>query len=99
MTATTHDLFANLVEGHTYQVSTSRDGLGGTRWQLMRYQRFDGELVWLQVATCTSATPEDGRYRDTARGWLRSLGHNPDEMDLILILPDGIERSTAAVGS
>lgn len=94
MTATPDvDVLADPVEGQTYQLHTDPDGPGGTRWQLMRYQRFEGELTWLQVATCTSATPQADRYRDTARGWLRSLGHDPDAMDLILLLPDGYERT------
>lgn len=97
MTATP-DLLADLVEDQTYQVHTSPDGQGGTRWFLMRYQVpppeacfGEARLTWFQVATCTTATP-NGRFRDVAFGWLRSLGHDPAAMDLVLFLDDGYER-------
>jgi len=101
MTATA-DILADLVEDQTYQVHTSPDGQGGTRWFLMRYQRpGPGHLpgpggpdaaLWCEVSTCTTAKPPTGSYRNTAFGWLRSLGHDPAAMDLVLFLDDGFER-------
>jgi hypothetical protein len=91
MTATP-DVFGGPVEGLTHELHVDPDGCGSMRWQLMRYQRHEGEMAWVQVATHTTATPPNGHYRDSARGWLLSLGYDPDAMDLILILPDGVER-------
>lgn len=99
MTATT-DILGDLVEGQTYQLDTSPDGQGGTRWDLFIYQRPDSEVArvagqgagWHQVASAVTAKPEPGRYRAAALGWLRTLGHDPDAMDLVLILPDSLER-------
>lgn len=91
MTATA-DILGNLVEGSTYQLDTAPDGEGGTRWDLFLYQRVEDVLGWHQIETRTTATPPNGHYRDAGRGWLRSLGHDPDAMDIVMILPDGVER-------
>lgn len=100
MTATP-DLLDNLVEDQTYQLSTGPDGSGGVRWQLMRYQRPGPGLervaggdapLWCQVATRATCELATDFYRDAALGWLRSLGHDTDAMDLVLILPSGVER-------
>lgn len=104
MTATP-DLLEDLVEGQTYLLATSweyPDGTGGVRWQLQRYQQpepgtlripgTDGPM-WCEVETPqVTPKPPTGRYREAARGWLRSLGYDPDAMDLVLVLPDGNER-------
>lgn len=90
MTATP-DLLADLVEGQTYQLDTAPDGTGGIRWDLFRYSRTDGQLGWRQIATHTTPVPTGG-YRSPALGWLRSMDLDPGAMDLVLILPDGLER-------
>lgn len=91
----------DLVEGRTYQLDTSPDGSGGTRWDLFLYARPMPGLdpVWRQIATYTTAKPTGG-YRAAALGWLRSMELDPAAMDVILILPDGLERlrPDAAVG-
>lgn len=98
---TAPDVLEGLVEGETYQLATSPDGEGGVRWQLHRYQQpgpgtlrmsGTGGPMWCQIATGTTSTPPSGRYAGAARGWLRALGYDPGAMDLVLILPDGVER-------
>lgn len=91
MTATP-DVLDDLVEGRTYQLHTAPDGLGGIRWQLMRFQRHEGVLAWLQVATRTTTAAADADYHAAGLNWMWNLGYDPDAMDVILILPDGIER-------
>jgi len=89
----TPDVLGNRVEGRTYQLDVLPDGKGGVRWDLFDYRRNErGQLGWRQVATATSETPADGGWRGTALWWLRSLGHDVETMDAILILPDGVER-------
>lgn len=99
MTAAT-DILGELVEGQTYELDASPDGRGGVRWDLFIYQRPDSEVArvagqrasWCPVGTATTAKPGAGRYRSAALGCVRSMGFDPDAMDLILILPDSVER-------
>lgn len=91
MTATHPDLLADLVEGQTYQLGTSAehpDGSGCVRWELFLYQN-EG---WHQIETRVTAKPPNGHYLEPARGWLRTLGLDPDGIDIVMILPDGYER-------
>lgn len=108
------NLLAALVEGQTYQVSTS-DGPDGVRWHMARYGRAGDELarlldhpdapagvraagadllVWLPVADRATEPLPDGDYRASALAWLgEATGRDPETVDCVLILPDGVERT------
>lgn len=100
MTATNPDLLEDLVEGSTYMLGTGDCG-DGVMWTLSLLgqpdpefagQLPDGFQTWNPVATRETARPVNGHYRESARGWLRTLGLDPDGIDIVMVLPDGYER-------
>lgn len=97
MTAT-RSLFDNLLEGRSYQVSTSAYASGQLCWNAFRYEALDTPLgpftaAWNQIATRVTEPLGDGEYRASALAWLTEVtGIDPAAADVVLILPDGTER-------